>query len=103
MHHCLYITEIIGKVVESLADDYYAASLNDDSELYVSLPNYDEYASALNALARMCKVFQEPALNALWWRQGSLGNLVRCMPKDLWEVTDNGELVCLTSATRIPA
>ncbi|KAJ7692890.1 hypothetical protein B0H17DRAFT_1060924 [Mycena rosella] len=38
----------------------------------------------LSALARTSKIFQEPALNALWAIQLTFANVLRCMPDDLW-------------------
>ncbi|KAJ7664492.1 hypothetical protein DFH06DRAFT_1324043 [Mycena polygramma] len=44
--------------------------------------------SALASLARACKLFCDPALDELWKEQDTLYNIVRCMPRDLWEVPD---------------
>lgn len=38
----------------------------------------------LAALARTSRIFQEPALNALWRSQSTFANVLRCMPGDLW-------------------
>ncbi|KAF8139346.1 hypothetical protein K438DRAFT_1785764 [Mycena galopus ATCC 62051] len=56
-------------------------------------PMDDEYASEvrghLAALARTCKTFQDPALDALWRFQYSLVPALRCFPDDLWKRSDN--------------
>ncbi|KAJ6505341.1 hypothetical protein C8R45DRAFT_547701 [Mycena sanguinolenta] len=38
----------------------------------------------LAALAQ-CKIFHEPALDALWRYQTTIRNLINCMPADIWE------------------
>ncbi|KAJ6533444.1 hypothetical protein DFH09DRAFT_1284445 [Mycena vulgaris] len=42
----------------------------------------------LSRLARTSTVFLHPALNVLWNHQGTLLNLLRCMPLDLWHITE---------------
>lgn len=52
----------------------------------------DEYTPKINkdgmktlsALARTCSVLSEPALDLLWYRQNTLGRLVRRLPTELW-------------------
>ncbi|KAJ7115591.1 hypothetical protein C8R43DRAFT_1038551 [Mycena crocata] len=39
----------------------------------------------LAALARTCKTFQEPALDALWSFQGDIIPALSCFPEDLWD------------------
>ncbi|KAJ7118306.1 hypothetical protein C8R44DRAFT_738248 [Mycena epipterygia] len=39
----------------------------------------------LAALARTCRAFHDPALHQLWRSQNTLHNLIRCLPRDLWE------------------
>ncbi|KAJ7758998.1 hypothetical protein DFH07DRAFT_1060303 [Mycena maculata] len=41
-------------------------------------------AADLATLARTCRIFHDPALDALWWEQDTIMNLMRCMP-DVWE------------------
>ncbi|KAJ6534328.1 hypothetical protein B0H19DRAFT_1080803 [Mycena capillaripes] len=43
---------------------------------------------ALSALARSSKVFLNPALNVLWRNQNTILNILRCMPLDLWDITE---------------
>ncbi|KAJ7495451.1 hypothetical protein FB451DRAFT_1478249 [Mycena latifolia] len=38
----------------------------------------------LVSLMRTARIFQEPALNALWSRQTTFAHILRCMPADLW-------------------
>ncbi|KAJ7609213.1 hypothetical protein DFH06DRAFT_189305, partial [Mycena polygramma] len=46
------------------------------------------------ALARTCRTFQIPALNALWSVQTSLVPALSCFPDDLWQrVTDSKTFV----------
>ncbi|KAJ7113119.1 hypothetical protein C8R44DRAFT_984926 [Mycena epipterygia] len=42
----------------------------------------------LSRLARTSTIFLHPALNVLWRHQGTIINLLRCMPSDLWEITE---------------
>ncbi|KAF7367911.1 hypothetical protein MSAN_00856000 [Mycena sanguinolenta] len=44
-----------------------------------------EGRAALAALAQ-CRIFHDPALDALWRGQGTIRNLIKCMPDDLWEI-----------------
>ncbi|KAF9818788.1 hypothetical protein IEO21_02568 [Rhodonia placenta] len=41
---------------------------------------------ALYALATTCTDFRDPALDLLWRKQKGLGNLIKCMPADLWQL-----------------
>ena len=51
--------------------------------------------STLATVARTCKVFQEPALEALWCHLPDFTPLVRCFPSEIWTV-EGYELVCHT-------
>ncbi|KAJ7459605.1 hypothetical protein B0H11DRAFT_1872722 [Mycena galericulata] len=42
--------------------------------------------AALASLARTSRIFHDHALDLLWRQQDTIGNLVKCMPDDLWEV-----------------
>ncbi|KAJ7440343.1 hypothetical protein B0H11DRAFT_2099928, partial [Mycena galericulata] len=44
------------------------------------------------ALARTCKSFQGPALDLLWSEQNTLTNVLRCLPRHLWEEKGDGQL-----------
>ncbi|RDB21614.1 hypothetical protein Hypma_011192 [Hypsizygus marmoreus] len=65
MHLALYINEIISLICDNL-----------------KAPDVDTVS--LGRLARTCRVFTEPALDALWEMQESLGPLTQVMPPDLW-------------------
>ncbi|KAJ7035788.1 hypothetical protein C8F04DRAFT_1097364 [Mycena alexandri] len=39
---------------------------------------------ALARLARTCKTLSEPALDVLWTFQGTVFNVLKCLPRDLW-------------------
>ena len=54
--------------------------------------------STLQAVARTCRTFLEPALDCVWYEQVGLGHLVQCLPEDLWltEGEDNEVLVRLS-------
>ncbi|KAF7338981.1 hypothetical protein MVEN_01974300 [Mycena venus] len=70
MHRALRIPEIVWMIASHL-----------DGKAY-----WSGESAALAALARTSKSFHGPALDALWWHQGTLRNLVDCMPADLWEL-----------------
>ncbi|KAJ7226753.1 hypothetical protein GGX14DRAFT_488260, partial [Mycena pura] len=42
------------------------------------------YRPDLAALARTCKIFKEPALDALWRSQHTLDNILRLLPSNAW-------------------
>ncbi|KAJ7184761.1 hypothetical protein C8R46DRAFT_1186090 [Mycena filopes] len=46
-----------------------------------------ERGRTLAALARTCKTFQNPALNALWCTQNGLAPILQTFPDDLWDRT----------------
>ncbi|KAF8181937.1 hypothetical protein K438DRAFT_1840668 [Mycena galopus ATCC 62051] len=48
-------------------------------------PLSSEGMAQLAALAQ-CNYFHSPALDALWRHQGTIQNLISCMPQDLWVV-----------------
>ncbi|KAJ6453440.1 hypothetical protein C8R47DRAFT_1168289 [Mycena vitilis] len=51
----------------------------------VALLSGGEMLESLAFLARVCKAFQNPALNILWESQSSLVPALRCLPDDLWD------------------
>ncbi|KAJ7144090.1 hypothetical protein C8R44DRAFT_725078 [Mycena epipterygia] len=57
-------------------------------------------AGTLAALARTSRVFQEPALNALWCDQTTFAHILRCMPRDLWNHPSNLVAVSVMEITR---
>ena len=66
MHLCLQINEILTEIL--------------------SLYNGDnESIKTLYSLALVCKIFHEPARNALWRFQPSFITLVKMFPEDLWD------------------
>ncbi|KAF7973486.1 hypothetical protein HWV62_15100 [Athelia sp. TMB] len=75
MHRCLMISEIVMNIAKEIGEDG---------------DGYEPW-NTLAKLARTCRVFSEPALDALWRVQGSLLPVLRTMPTDLWQ-TDAGIL-----------
>ncbi|KAJ7054945.1 hypothetical protein C8F01DRAFT_1161873, partial [Mycena amicta] len=43
--------------------------------------------AALACLARTCRIFMDPALDALWMQQTTLNNIMKCLPSDCWKET----------------
>ena len=66
MHRCLAVADILRQIVECCPKP------------------------TLAALAAVCTSFSEQALNSLWKKQSSLGNLVRCLPSRLWTTDEKG-------------
>ncbi|KAJ6491992.1 hypothetical protein C8R45DRAFT_867506 [Mycena sanguinolenta] len=74
MHHCLSILEIFENICEHANGATKAQT-------------------TLAALSRTCRSFHDPALNCLWAVQtDGMVNLMHCMPPDLLEFLDNGEI-----------
>ncbi|CCM04216.1 uncharacterized protein FIBRA_06383 [Fibroporia radiculosa] len=75
MHHALSITELVRLIVEQI-------QIGDPPRL-----DSDDAIDpqTLAKLARTARVFREPALDRLWYRQQGIGNLVKCMSISLWE------------------
>ncbi|GJE94366.1 hypothetical protein PsYK624_105350 [Phanerochaete sordida] len=78
MHRCLLVPEIIRLITEEMSS-FESEVFSDGSyflgEWPISLPQ-DERAS-FAALARVCKVFYEPAMDALWKNLDSLDRVLR--------------------------
>ncbi|KAI6132305.1 hypothetical protein EDD16DRAFT_419415 [Pisolithus croceorrhizus] len=74
MHRCLRITEIFHLIIGYLVDEE-VTSANVTSAI-----RHKDVAS----LARTCKAFMDPALDALWSTQSSLSPLVMCLPAHFW-------------------
>ncbi|KIM80377.1 hypothetical protein PILCRDRAFT_9571 [Piloderma croceum F 1598] len=73
MHLCLQIAEILTKIFASYDDD-------------------KESITTLYSLTLACKIFHEPALDALWRFQRSFVTLLRMFPKDVWVETVDSEI-----------
>ncbi|OSC98807.1 hypothetical protein PYCCODRAFT_916029 [Trametes coccinea BRFM310] len=77
MHDCLLLPDIFQRILDfvevEVPDRFYASH------------NQDHWKNgSLARLARTCRVFHEPALNALWKHQTTLAPLVRTLPEDAW-------------------
>ncbi|KAJ7266247.1 hypothetical protein C8J57DRAFT_1511177 [Mycena rebaudengoi] len=87
MHHCLRIQEIVGLWCSHLEESS-AISL----QAYSTIVGKSWRQPALKDLAvvaRTCKAFHGPALDALW-RSSALVNFLRCMPSDLYCCEESG-------------
>ncbi|KAJ7666772.1 hypothetical protein DFH06DRAFT_1040271 [Mycena polygramma] len=73
MHRTLSIPEIVGLICEHLEGGY----------------RIRESRADFAALARTCKSFHDPALDKLWRRQNTLAHVLKCLPSDLWEETND--------------
>ncbi|KAF7329214.1 hypothetical protein MKEN_00182000 [Mycena kentingensis (nom. inval.)] len=66
MHHALELLEILEQIFALIG-----------------------HRATLACLARTCKTFKEPALDALWKKLVSLEPLLRCLPRDSWGDSEN--------------
>ncbi|KIM73273.1 hypothetical protein PILCRDRAFT_15370 [Piloderma croceum F 1598] len=80
MHPCLQITEIL-------------------SEIFASYDEDKENIRTLYSLALVCKMFHEPARDALWRFQRSFVTLVKMFPADVWVETEDRAVVRLLNTT----
>ena len=71
MHHCLQIAEILTNVF----------SLYDGDKESITI-------KSLYSLTLVCKIFHEPARDALWRFQRSFVTLVKTFSEDLWDETE---------------
>jgi hypothetical protein len=87
MHHCLRIPEIVGLWCSHLEE-----SSTIGLQAYSTIVGKSWKRPALNDLAvvaRTCRAFHGPALDALW-RSSALVNVLRCMPSDLYHCKQSG-------------
>ncbi|KAJ6492041.1 hypothetical protein C8R45DRAFT_1137090 [Mycena sanguinolenta] len=61
---------------------------------------FSHASQTLAALARTCKAFQDPALNALWALQTSLVPAFWCFPHELWDRSSNPESLSFVGFSR---
>ncbi|KAJ7741158.1 hypothetical protein DFH07DRAFT_1064025 [Mycena maculata] len=80
MHRALEILEVVEMICEQI--------------IWAGRWSPSDSPRDLAVLARTCTVFCNPALNILWRHQGTIMNLLKCMPDDLWkiEVHSNGHI-----------
>ncbi|KAH7925147.1 hypothetical protein BV22DRAFT_1129254 [Leucogyrophana mollusca] len=71
MHRALLISDIILDIVQ-------CCTITDHRGLDIA------DGESLARLARTCRFFQEPALDALWAELESIHPLIRCLPGDVW-------------------
>ena len=82
MHRCLTVDEILRHIV------IYASQLHaDDSSPLIGKEWRPDCTGTETVLsfALVCKTFEQPALDRLWQRQMGFGNLIRLLPRDMWE------------------
>ena len=73
MHNCWLVPELAVRIAEECTCTY------EDS-----LQTGREGLSTLCALPKTCHAVHEPALNLIRFRLGTLSQLIRCLPEDLW-------------------
>ncbi|KAJ7054951.1 hypothetical protein C8F01DRAFT_1259365 [Mycena amicta] len=70
MHHGLRIPELLDNIFSNFLDSKYYLNPN---------------TATLACLARTCRIFMDPALDALWMKQTTLNNILKCLPSECWE------------------
>lgn len=87
MHRAMTISEVFGVVVDCLTEDtvLHSSFVTEDTD--------KAGRRALAVLARTCRAFSEPALDALWFRLHSLRPFVLCLPTKAWYDGTMGTLV----------
>lgn len=60
MHRCLQIAEILQHIIHDIDDNWWR------------LGNSGEAKATYSSLARTCRMFHEPSMNALWGKMDSL-------------------------------
>ncbi|KAJ7918809.1 hypothetical protein B0H13DRAFT_2321119 [Mycena leptocephala] len=73
MHPALQVVELVEIICAQVAE---------------ARPPHASESRSLARLARTCTIFLNPALNVLWRHQGTILNVLRCMPSDLWCITE---------------
>ncbi|KAF7373387.1 hypothetical protein MSAN_00548300 [Mycena sanguinolenta] len=76
MHRALGIVEVVEMICEELGPEPGLSSRKRHAR-----------RSDLARLARASSTFLNPALNVLWRHQGTILNLLKCMPSDVWDFT----------------
>ncbi|EGO21425.1 hypothetical protein SERLADRAFT_441776 [Serpula lacrymans var. lacrymans S7.9] len=92
MHRCLRLTEILTLIFSFK----YATSYSElEPPVFQEIKERDDalHKRTLASLARTCKLFSGPALDALWGELDDFAPLVRCMSSNLWYV--DGEKMTL--------
>ncbi|KAH7923675.1 hypothetical protein BV22DRAFT_569287 [Leucogyrophana mollusca] len=112
MHNCLLVEEILRMIIEAVFDDEdrFARASSQPFEGPQSVWGMPTLVSAqlecsrrsLAYLARSCRMFTEPALDALYSELQLMDPLIRCMPSDLWTVTSNPYSELVISLRRLP-
>ncbi|GLB43005.1 hypothetical protein LshimejAT787_1204540 [Lyophyllum shimeji] len=93
MHACLAVPELLSTIFNHICaihddDDEYRETEDQDGDETGNPRAFEVDRNTLAALARTCRAFAEPAHDALWYHQATLGPLVRVMPLDLWRVVE---------------
>ncbi|KAJ6566445.1 hypothetical protein B0H19DRAFT_1257661 [Mycena capillaripes] len=81
MHPALEILEIVEMIVEQVGSHDALPPLGIWKRKFSARHN-------LSVLARTSKVFLNPALNAPWRDQNTIANLLKCMPADVWDISE---------------
>ena len=88
MHVCLMVDEILRHILAFIAE----LDVPFDMESFLAPEQFPWQpkpntivSGTLLAMAVVCKLFREPALDQLWATQSGLGNLVKLLPADILE------------------
>ena len=78
MHPCLLSIDIFSNILD------HVLTLVQEVDPFGSSNMYAPGNPTLASLARTCKAFMEPTLDALWRSQVTLAPLVQTFPEDVW-------------------
>ncbi|KAI0333241.1 hypothetical protein GY45DRAFT_323013 [Cubamyces sp. BRFM 1775] len=76
---CLFVPDILYRILDFL-------EIEPNTDFYAGYHQPVHQCPSIARLARTCKGFLEPSLNALWRRQLTLGPLVHTLPGDSFNV-----------------
>ncbi|EIW81803.1 hypothetical protein CONPUDRAFT_164570 [Coniophora puteana RWD-64-598 SS2] len=90
MHGALFIAEILQHIFHCFSDEFYRIRGSSGNE------------RTLSTLARTCKTFKEPALDALWENIASLDPFIKCLPYEAWKFIEATRLEWNGQTRHIP-
>lgn len=60
MHRCLHVAEILQYIIRDIDDNWWRLGISSEAK------------ATYSSLARTCRIFYEPSMNALWGKMDSL-------------------------------
>ena len=85
MHRCLLVSEILCGIFEAVSESPAEA-------LSAGCEHSAQASGTLSAASQVCKAFYGPASDILWSALPSFSCLIRCLPRDTWNVDEAGAI-----------